>query len=358
MKQKILVTGSGGLIGYETSKYFMDREFKVLGIDNNMRAYFFGEKGDTRKNIKSLEKKNGDFKNYDFDLRKRKSVIDFFKEFGEFDLVVHTAAQPSHDWAAREPFTDFDVNAVATMNLLEAFRQHSREGVFIFTSTNKVYGDNPNKLPLKEREERYNYNLEGFFPRPELRLGVSEEGITEEMSIDHCKHSLFGASKVAADIMSQEYGKYFQLNVGVFRGGCLTGPQHSAVELHGFLTYIINCAKNKIPYNIFGYKGKQVRDQIHSFDVVTAFDEFRKNPKQGEAYNLGGGKGNSASILEVIKKLKENYGLTLDYNYVENNRIGDHICYYSDLTKLKKDYPNWKITKNLEDIIEGIIEKI
>ena len=357
MTKKAVITGSGGLIGSESARYFLDRNFEVFGIDNNLRSYFFGQKGDTTKNIESLVEKNKNFINYNFDIRKRKKVLNFFENVGPFDLIIHTAAQPSHDWAAKEPFTDFDVNAVATLNLLESFRKYSPEGTFIFTSTNKVYGDNPNMIPLKELEERFEYDLTKNFQRPELKNGVTNKGVTEKMSLDNCKHSLFGASKVAADILCQEYGKYFDLNVGIFRGGCLTGPQHSAVELHGFLNYIVNCAKNNIPYKIFGYKGKQVRDQIHSFDVARIFDEFYQNPKKGEAYNLGGGKSNSASVLEIIKTLKKNHGLELNYKYLDENRIGDHICYYSDLTKLERDFPSWNITKNLNKIIEEIVER-
>lgn len=350
MDKKVVITGSGGLIGSEACKFFLEKGFQVLGIDNNLRRYFFGEKGDVTGNIESLEGNYDNFKNYNFDLRNREEVIDFFKKNSPFDLIIHTAAQPSHDWAAKEPFIDFDVNAVATLNILEPFRLFSPKGVFIFTSTNKVYGDNPNKVNLIENEKRYDYAKE------QTIRGVSNEGINEEMSIDFCKHSLFGASKVAADVLCQEYGKYFDLNVGVFRGGCLTGPQHSAVELHGFLTYIVDCAVNNSPYKIFGYKGKQVRDQIHSFDVVNAFYEFFKNPKKGEVYNIGGTKQNAASILEIIDLLKQEFNLDLNYNYLETNRIGDHICYYTDMTKFKKDFPEWKITKSLKNIVAEIIE--
>ncbi|VVB80254.1 L-arabinose 1-dehydrogenase (NAD(P)(+)) [uncultured archaeon] len=350
MNKRVLVTGAGGLIGSEACKFYLNKGYEVLGIDNNLRKYFFGEGGDTSKNIASTLKNYPSFVNYALDIRERPAVLDFFKKNGPFDLVIHTAAQPSHDWAAKEPFTDFDVNANGTFNMLEAFRLYSPKGVFIFTSTNKVYGDNPNKVALVETETRYDYALD------QKISGVSQNGIDEEMSLDHCKHSIFGASKVAADVMAQEYGKYFGLNVGVFRGGCLTGPQHSAVALHGFLAYIVDCAVNKTQYTIIGYKGKQVRDQIHSSDVIFAFDEFFKNPKQGEAYNLGGTKENSASILEVIKILKEEFNLELDWNYKDQPRIGDHICYYTDMSKFKEHYPNWKLTKNLRDIIKEIIE--
>lgn len=346
---KVLVTGAGGLIGFESCRFFLEKDNEVLGIDNNMRQYFFGKKGDTSKNIEFL-KKEYELNNNAIDIRNRENVNRFFKERGPFDLVIHTAAQPSHDWAAREPFTDFDVNANGTLNLLEAFRMHSEDGVFVFTSTNKVYGDNPNKVNLIEEETRWEYNKE------QTMLGVGNEGISEEMSVDHCTHSLFGASKLAADIVAQEYGKYFGLKVGIFRGGCLTGPQHSAVELHGFLTYIVDCAIKGTPYTIFGYKGKQVRDQIHSSDVVNAIYSFYKNPSKGEAYNLGGTKQNAASVLEIIKLLEDEFEIKLKYSYTDKNRIGDHICYYSDMNKFKSQYPDWKINYNLKNIITDIIK--
>jgi len=347
---KVLITGSGGLIGSEASKFYLEKGQEVMGIDNNMRKYFFGEGGDVSKNLESL-KNYKQFKNFHLDLRDRAEVLHFFQEHAPFDLIIHTAAQPSHDWAAKEPFTDFDVNIGATMNLLESFRIYSPEGTFIFTSTNKVYGDNPNKVNLKEEALRYDYAPE------QVITGVSSEGINENMSLDSCKHSIFGANKLAADILAQEYGKYFNLNVGVFRGGCLTGPQHSAVELHGFLAYIIDCAVNKKPYKLFGYKGKQVRDQIHSFDVVNAFWHFYKNPKKGEVYNIGGTKINAASILEIIEILEKDFDLKLNFSYSEINRIGDHICYYTDMGKFKKDFPEWKIKNNLRDIISEIVKK-
>ena len=349
MLKKILVTGAGGLIGYESCRFFLGKGFEVIGVDNNMRKYFFGAGGDVSANLEHIQKNYQGFRNHNIDIRDRQKIINFFKNNSPFDLIIHTAAQPSHDWAAKEPFTDFDVNALGTINLLEAFRLYSPEGVFIFTSTNKVYGDNPNKVNLTEAPTRYDYS-----PQQTVK-GVSLEGISEEMSLDNCKHSLFGASKTAADIFSQEYGKYFGLNIGVFRGGCLTGPQHSAVELHGFLAYIIDCAVNEKPYTIFGYKGKQVRDQIHSFDVVNAFWHFFQNPKKGEAYNIGGTKENAASILEIINLLKNKFNLYLNYSYSEQHRQGDHICYYTDMSKFKKHYPDWRITKNLTEITEEII---
>tara|TARA_Y100000310_G_scaffold174669_2_gene174741 strand:- start:21375 stop:22124 length:750 start_codon:yes stop_codon:yes gene_type:complete len=248
------------------------------------------------------------------------------------------------------------VNAIGTLNLLEATRHYSKDSTFIFISTNKVYGDSPNDVPLKEDEERWEYDLMGEFIRPELKIGVSVNGINEFMTLDQSKHSLFGASKVAADILAQEYGKYFGLNIGIFRGGCLTGPQHSGVELHGFLNYIIHCAKTGKPYTIFGYKGKQVRDQIHSYDVVNAFWHFHQGPRKGEVYNLGGGKENSASMEEVIRILEGDFNLKLNYSYSQENRVGDHICYYSDMSKFKRHYPNWQITKNLHEIIREMVE--
>ncbi len=345
---KVLITGSGGLIGSEACKFFL-KKGEVLGIDNNMRKYFFGEKGDTSKNIVELFKL-GNYKHYHFDLRDRQEVLDFVKEHAPFDLIIHTAAQPAHDWAVKEPFTDFDVNTKATLNILEAFRLYSSKGVFIYTSTSKVYGDNPNKANLIEKEKRYDYAEE-----QEL-IGVTSNGINEKFSIDQCTHSLFGASKCAADIICQEYGRYFKLNIGIFRPGCLTGPQHSAVELHGFLNYIIECAVQNKPYTIFGYKGKQVRDQFHSYDVVNALYHFYLNPKHGEVYNLGPGKENTVSILEVIDILKKEHNIELDYTYEEENRIGDHICFYCDPSKFMKDYPDWKVTKDLKQIIKEIVE--
>jgi len=353
--KKALVTGSGGLIGSETVRFLTEKDYSIEGIDNNMRKYFFGEKGDTEANTRWLSDNCGRFYPHYFDIRDQKAIEAFFKEKGPFDLIVHTAAQPSHDWAAKEPLTDFGVNAVGTLNLLEGARQYCPEATFIFTSTNKVYGDAPNDVPLKELETRWEYDLDAPFQRPELKRGVSSEGINEEMTIDRSKHSIFGASKVAADVMVQEYGRYFGMPTGIFRGGCLTGPQHSAVELHGFLTYIVECALKGKHYTIFGYKGKQVRDQIHSFDVANAFWHFHQNPRPGEVYNLGGGRENAVSILEVKKLLKDRFGLVLDSSLTDQNRSGDHICYYSDMGKFKSHYPQWQITKPLEQIIAEII---
>lgn len=315
-----------------------------------MRKYYFGEEGSTKDNINLLNKQRNKFKNISADIRDRQRVFNIYKKYGPFDLIIHTAAQPSHDWSFKEPVTDFDVNACGTINMLEGFRLYSSKGVFVFTSTNKVYGDNPNKAELVELKKRYE------FKKKQNIRGISLKGINEDMPIDNATHSIFGASKLAADIIAQEYGKYFGLNVGVFRGGCLTGPKHSAVELHGFLSYILDCAVNNKPYTIFGYKGKQVRDQLHSRDVVGAFYEFYKNPKKGVAYNLGGGKDNSISILELIDMLDKEYNLKLNYSYKEKNRRGDHICYYSDTAKFKKDYPNWVLKIKLRDLIKEIIE--
>jgi CDP-paratose 2-epimerase len=341
---KILVTGSGGLIGSEASEYFLKLNHNVVGIDNNMRMIFFGTGGDVRPTIKRLKK----YKNYEhanIDITNRDLVDQVVSKFRP-DAIIHCAAQPSHDKAADIPYLDFNVNANGTLNLLEAFRRScTNNSVFIHVSTNKVYGDRPNYLDLVESEKRYDFASKEY-----------EDGISENLSIDNCMHSLFGASKVAGDILAQEYGKYFNLNVGVFRGGCLTGPQHAGVELHGFLSYIIKCALLGNPYTIFGYKGKQVRDQIHCYDVISAFESFIKNPKKGEVYNIGGGKSNSASILEVIEMIQDISGKSLDYSYSENARAGDHICYYTDMTKFKKDFPEWNIKHSIRDIIREIVD--
>ena len=353
--KRALVTGSGGLIGSETSRFLLERDYEVIGVDNNMREYFFGNKGDTTGNVEWLRNNYQNFQNTRADIRSSE-INPIFRYEGPFDLIVHTAAQPSHDWAAKEPKTDFEVNANGTLNLLEAMREYSPNATFIFTSTNKVYGDAPNNIPLKETETRWDYDLQGDFQRPELRRGVTGEGINELLTLDQSTHSLFGVSKAAADLLVQEYGKYFGLKTGAFRGGCLTGPQHSAVELHGFLNYIVDCAITGEPYTIFGYKGKQVRDQIHSSDVANAFWEFHQNPRPGEVYNLGGCRENAASMQEIITTLDKDFGLKLNHSYSDENRIGDHICYYSDMSKFKEHYPNWKIRKSLKDIIREIVD--
>jgi CDP-paratose 2-epimerase len=341
---KVLVTGSCGLIGSEAVYHYCGQGHEVLGFDNNMRRYFFGEKGDTSGVERELKSHFRNYRHKQIDIRNREEVSKQIKDFRP-DFIVHTAAQPSHDWAAREPFTDFEVNAVGTLNLLEAFRQHVPNSVFCFMSTNKVYGDAPNHLDIEELETRYEY-----------RGALRGKGISETLSVDHCLHSLFGASKLSADILCQEYGRYFQLRIGAFRGGCLTGSRHAGVELHGFLSYIVNCAVTHQPYKIFGYKGKQVRDQIHSVDVIQALELFRNAPRPGEAYNLGGGFSNSASVLEIIESLQSDFGLSLQYTVVDSARKGDHICYYSDLTKLKTHYPGFRLKMSLDSILKEMVE--
>ena len=340
---KILVTGSSGLIGSEAVEHYDRLGHSVVGVDNNMRAVFFGPKGDTRWNLERLKRVTSRFTPFDIDIQDHQRIFDLFREH-RFDLVIHCAAQPSHDKAREFPLIDFGVNALGTVNLLEATRQFSPEAVFIHMSTNKVYGDAPNELPLVELETRYDY------ARPEDRAGI-----TEECRIDRSLHSLFGASKVAADVMAQEYGRYFGLKVGIFRGGCLTGPAHSGVELHGFLSYLVKTTLTGGTYTVFGYKGKQVRDQIHSYDVIQAFEAFAANPRPGKVYNLGGGRANSISVLEAIAAIEELAGRKLRWKYTESNRIGDHICYISDLTKLQTHYPQWQITRGLSQILEEMV---
>jgi CDP-paratose 2-epimerase len=309
-----------------------------------MREEFFGPGGSTIWNRDRLLNRYANFSSKDLDIRDEDAIPSLFRDYRP-DYVIHCAAQPSHDLAARVPFKDFTVNANGTLNLLEAFRKYTPDAVFIMVSTNKVYGDNPNKLNLEELELRYDYADKEF-----------SNGIPEDFSIDNCLHSLFGVSKTAADLLSQEYGRYFDLNIGIFRCGCLTGPVHSSVELHGFLSYLAKCIIHQKPYTIFGYKGKQVRDQIHSHDVITAFESFRQAPRPGEVYNLGGGKNNAASMLECIEKIKELTGKEFNPGYTDNNRIGDHICYYSDLGKLESHFPQWEITYPLDDIIKDIVD--
>jgi CDP-paratose 2-epimerase len=341
---KVLITGSSGLIGSEAVAYYDREGHEVFGIDNNLRREFFGPQGDTRWNLERLRRETRHFTHCDLDIRDRAKVLELFKE-QHFDLVIHCAAQPSHDKAKDIPFTDFEVNALGTVNLLEATRQGAPEAVFIFMSTNKVYGDAPNEIPLNELATRWDY------ARPE-----DHNGVREDCRIDRTMHSLFGASKTAADVMAQEYGRYFGMKVGVFRGGCLTGENHSAVQLHGFLSYLFKVASAGETYSIFGYKGKQVRDQIHSSDVLAAFVEFTRNPRPGEVYNLGGGRQNSASILECIQKIETLLGKKIQYRYVEQARAGDHICYISDLSKLRAHFPNWKIRCSLDQILEKMAQ--
>lgn len=342
----VLVTGSAGLIGSETCKRFHDEGFDVLGIDNDMRAYFFGQSASTSASRTTLENSLKRYTHRSLDIRDQAAVEQLFKEFGaEIKLVVHTAAQPSHDWAAKEPHTDFAVNAVGTLNLLEAARQHCPESPFIFTSTNKVYGDTPNRLPLVEGEKRW-----------ELPMAHSygEHGIDEGMSIDQTKHSLFGASKVAADILVQEYGRYFGMKTVCFRGGCLTGPAHAGTELHGFLAYLMKCTALGNPYRVFGYGGKQVRDNIHSHDLVEAFWQFFQAPRSGEVYNMGGSRHSNCSMLEAIDLCQEISGRKLEWTYLEDNRIGDHIWWISDVRKFQQHYPNWKYRYDLKGILGEI----
>ncbi len=340
--KKILVTGSSGLIGSEVCIYFSEKGYEVHGIDNNQRAIFFGPQGDTRWNQRRLEKELRSFFHYELDIRDRSDVLALLAKIKP-DVIVHTAAQPSHDRAASIPFDDFDVNAVGTLNVLEAARQCCPESPFIHMSTNKVYGDAPNKIALKELETRWDFDDSTY-----------EHGIAETLTIDQSKHSLFGASKVASDIMVQEYGRYFGMPTCCLRGGCLTGPNHSGVELHGFLSYLIKCNSEGREYTVFGYKAKQVRDNIHSLDVARFMWEFAQNPRCGEVYNLGGGKQNSCSMLEAFSLVERVTGKPMNYIYSEHNRDGDHICYYSDLRKMKAHYPNWDISKSLDDIFHEI----
>ncbi|RZJ67911.1 MAG: NAD-dependent epimerase/dehydratase family protein [Flavobacterium sp.] len=341
-----IITGSSGLIGSESVNFFADKFDKVVGIDNNLRQAFFGADASTEWNTKKLIDTIPNFEHHAADIRDEAAIDEIFAKYGtDIKLVVHTAAQPSHDWAASAPFTDFTVNANGTLNLLEATRKHCEQAVFIFTSTNKVYGDTPNYLPLIELEHRWEINeSHPYF----------EKGIDEKMSIDQTKHSLFGASKVAADILVQEYGKYFGMNTGVFRGGCLTGPNHSGTKLHGFLSYLMKCAITGDKYTVFGYHGKQVRDNIHSWDLVNMFWHFYQNPKQGEVYNAGGGRFSNCSMAEAIAMCQEITGKPMNYEYTEANRIGDHIWWISDVSKFQSHYPEWTWKYNINDILTQI----
>jgi CDP-paratose 2-epimerase len=343
MSKSILVTGSSGLIGSEVATFFHKAGFIVHGIDNNQRAVFFGPQGDTRWSQQRLVETLPHFRHHELDIRDRQGILALVKELKPSG-IIHAAAQPSHDRAAAIPFDDFDTNAVGTLNLLEASRQYCPEAPFIHMSTNKVYGDLPNSIPLVELETRWDYADPAFV-----------HGIPENFSIDQSKHSLFGASKVAADIMVQEYGRYFNMPTCCLRGGCLTGPNHSGVELHGFLSYLVKCNLEGREYTVFGYKGKQVRDNIHSEDVTRFIHAFYQSPRCGEVYNLGGGKGNSCSILEAFALVEEFSGKKQIFSYVDQNRIGDHICYYSDLTKMKAHYPLWDITKSLRHTVAEIV---
>ncbi|MCK6649090.1 MAG: NAD-dependent epimerase/dehydratase family protein [Bacteroidia bacterium] len=338
-----LVTGSGGLIGSESVTFFSKKFDKIIGIDNDMRAYFFGKEASTNWNVNRIQESVSNYEHHSIDIRNYSELEKIFNQYGnDIKLVVHTAAQPSHDWAAKEPLTDFGVNATGTLHMLELTRKYCEKAVFIFTSTNKVYGDNPNFLPLVETETRWEIaETHPYF----------KNGIDEQMSLDNTKHSVFGASKVAADVMAQEYGRYFDMNVGIFRGGCLTGPNHSGAQLHGFLSYLMKCTLSGNPYTIFGYKGKQVRDNIHSSDLVNMFWHFYQNPKQGVAYNAGGGRFANCSMLEAITLCEKITGNKLNYSYSDQARSGDHIWYISDVSKFQKDYPEWKYEWNLENTL-------
>ena len=340
----MLVTGSSGLIGSEVVSYFSNLGWLIHGVDNNMRADFFGAAGDTRWNQKRLEAICNNFKHNELDIRDRQgcaNLIDAIKP----DVIIHTAAQPSHDLAASRPFDDFDVNAVGTLNLLEAYRQSKGDGIFVHLSTNKVYGDAPNQIPLTELETRWDYADPTY-----------TNGIPETFTIDRSKHSLFGASKVAADIYVQEYGRYFGLKTVCFRGGCLTGPNHSGVELHGFLSYLAKCNLEERTYKIFGYKGKQVRDNIHSLDVARAIHAFIEQPSCAAVYNIGGGRENSCSILEAFEIVESFSHKKQRYEYIDQNREGDHICYISDLSKIRQELKGWEISISLPEIIEKIVK--
>ena len=341
----ILVTGSSGLIGSEAVEHFDREGHHVIGIDNNMRREFFGPAGDTLWNLERLKKATKHFSHSSLDIRDRAGLESLFRKH-HFELIVHCAAQPSHDKASEIPLLDFEVNALGTMNLLEATRQHASKAVFVLLSTNKVYGDAPNEIPLTELDTRYDYARPDDF-----------DGVDETCRIDRTLHSLFGASKAAADLAAQEYGRYFGLNVGVFRGGCLTGPSHSGVELHGFLSYLVKATVTGKKYSVFGYKGKQVRDNIHSHDVIRAVEEFAANPRPGEVYNMGGGRENSISMLEAIAKIEKFTGGKLDWQYVEQARRGDHICYISNLGKFKTHYPKWQLTHKLDAILEELVAR-
>lgn len=346
-KRTVLVTGSAGLIGSETVRFFAARGFTCVGIDNDMRKWFFGDEASTDWNRRKLEAELPTYHHHVADIRESSQLEPIFKEHAaDLALVVHTAAQPSHDWAARDPRTDFAVNATGTLNMLELTRQHAPEAVFIFTSTNKVYGDLPNALPLIETETRW--ELDASHP-------WSAHGIDETMSIDQCKHSVFGASKVAADVMCQEYGRYFGMKTAVFRGGCLTGPGHSGTALHGFLAYVVKCCITGHPYTIFGYKGKQVRDNIHSFDLVNAFYHFYQNPRAGEVYNMGGSRHSNCSMLEAFQICESLTGRKMNYTYSDDNRIGDHIWYISDVRKFQSHYPDWSYKYNIDQILAEIV---
>lgn len=340
--KRALVTGSSGLIGSEAVAFLDHRGWEVHGVDNNMRREFFGPDGDTTWNLERLRRATTQFTHHALDIRERAAMIDLVGRLRP-DLIIHAAAQPSHDLAKDRPFDDFDVNAGGTLNLLEATRRGCPESPFLFMSTNKVYGDAPNELPLVETDTRWDY-----------ADPADVHGIAETCRIDSCLHSLFGASKVAADVMVQEYGRYFSMPTVCYRGGCLTGPNHSGAELHGFLNYLAKCVREGRPYRVYGYKGKQVRDNIHSYDVCAAFLAFYERPRVAAVYNLGGGRGNSVSILEAVARFEELIGKKLPLQYIDQNRVGDHICYISDLRRLQADHPGWELTRSLDDILREL----
>jgi CDP-paratose 2-epimerase len=345
-----IVTGSSGLIGSETVKFLHEKGMDVVGIDNNMRKYFFGADGSTEWNTKQLQTTLKKFSHENADIREWDAISSIFKKYGKsISAVIHTAAQPSHDWAAKEPFTDFTVNANGTLVMLEATRQFAPDATFIFTSTNKVYGDTPNFLKIVEQEKRW--ELDPKHP-------WAEHGIDETMSIDSSKHSVFGASKVAADVMTQEYGRYFGMKTGTFRGGCLTGPAHSGAELHGFLAYLVKCAVTDRPYRIFGYKGKQVRDNIHSYDLVNCFWHFMQKPIAGAVYNIGGSRHSNCSMIEAIDMVEEMCGKRLKFELLDDARSGDHIWWISDVRKFKKDFPGWNYKFGIRDIMQEIVDAV
>jgi len=343
-----IVTGSSGLIGSETARFFHQKDLQIVGIDNNMRQYFFGADGSIEWNTNQLKQSLKNFTHYPIDIRDQEAVLEIFKRFADnISVVVHTAAQPSHDWAAREPITDFTVNANGTLILLEATRLYCPDATFIFTSTNKVYGDAPNLLPLVEHQNRWEIDESHQY---------FEYGIDETMSIDQSKHSLFGVSKVAADVLVQEYGRYFDLKTGTFRGGCLTGPGHSGAELHGFLAYLAKCAVTNKPYTIYGYSGKQVRDNIHSYDLVNAFWHFYQNPRPAAVYNMGGSRHSNCSVLEAIQMIEELSGKSVRYEISDQARSGDHIWWISDIRRFQNDYPQWSYRYDLRGIVQEILE--
>ncbi len=345
MKKNVLVTGSAGLIGSEAVKFFCSLGWNVQGIDNNLRRYFFGADGDTRWVLKNLLKHEKGYIHHAVDIRDENKIRDLFKQ-NRYDLIVHTAAQPSHDWAAKEPLTDFSINAMGTLLLLQCMREYAKDSVFIFTSTNKVYGDTPNTLPFVEKKTRWE------LPRSHRYW----KGIDETMSIDASTHSIFGVSKTAADLMVQEYGRYFGLHTVTFRGGCLTGPAHSAAKLHGFLAYLVKCVREGILYTINGYKGKQVRDNIHASDLIAAFYEFYKKPRSGEVYNIGGSRYSNVSILEAIGKIEAITGKKANVAYVDTPRVGDHIWYISDVSKFQLHYPSWAYAYDGDAILRQLCQ--